>query len=198
MTRRPLLLPRVAALALLAGLVLLSASCKRGPEKKALALKTNFSVNVMPTPSFWPRDRDWDENPEVRGVQEAAWREHGTPDYLWWVHTVNREPIHRAQLEEGRLIPGRRSSILIDWVYLEDEKILSFSGPKVTEHRLTDKIETMCLYGDPNEVRQHQDAVGVKREIWLYYNHGKQVTFIDGQIETTKDFSAMPAYGIRN
>jgi hypothetical protein len=174
------------------------AGCSKKPHKQPLAPSEKFSVNVVPTPAFWPRDKfDWPENPAERRAREEAWATHGTPDYIRFVHTVDRRIIRPLEIAEGHTLPGRLPEADTEWVYFADKKVVSFSGTKVTERPLDDMLSTVCLYGDPNEVKTFTIAGG-ERKTFTYYNHGRTFTFADDKIISTQEHPPMPGFEMRN
>ncbi|MGF1572132.1 MAG: hypothetical protein ACFCU1_03600 [Sumerlaeia bacterium] len=152
--------------------------CERGPEKKPIEFDPNYSVNTVPTPYFWPREKmDWPKNELDKSIRQTTYQNYGKPDYLRNVYTVDRRVVRPKDLLEGIQLPGKKSSITIEWIYLEEELVIEFDGPRVIEHELDDLLRTVCIYGDPGIVRDHVQANGDINQVYLYYNHGKEFTF---------------------
>lgn len=184
------LIPFMVLLAILA----FSAACEKKPEKKPLELNPEFSVNVMPVPDFWPREKfDWPEDPHERQVYQQAWAEHGTPDFFRQVHTFDGRIVRPIELEEGHTLISRRPSAVWEWVYLEDEKLLKFRGAKMEVEELPDTVRVVCEYGDPNEIKTFELTDQEEKTVFIYYNHGMKFEFVDGvEIDRQKISEPIP------
>jgi hypothetical protein len=188
-------LTRALALLALLAVALLAGACAGGPEKDPLSLNADFSSNVMPTPHFWPREKvDFPESEQARQAWRDALAEHGRPDFLWFVHTFDREPVLVDDLRSPERIGAMRQEPLIDWIYIDKKMVLSFSGAQTERMDLSDKARTLCLYGDPNEVRPFATADGSQEPRWLYYVHGREFAFRGDTLVGTYRFPPMPGY----
>jgi len=182
---------RLAALSLMPLVCLPMLACG-GKKPTPITFDSDFSVNISPVPSFWPREEvDWPEDELQRKVMQQAWVDYGNPDYFWFVHTTDRRIIRQSELQEGHLLAGRREKPLLDWVFIDRDLVVSFDGPKAVELPLTKRVRTVCLYGDPNEIRESRGPDGRMRTFWTYYNHGKIFQFDGDLIVDEKVFTPM-------
>lgn len=193
----PFRLPLLLSAVLIAAILL--PACSRGPEKRPLEIDPVFSVNVIPVPDYWPREKlDFPkDDPRMRRLMREALAEHGRPDFLWMVQTYDRRPVHQAELRRPETMSARRSKSFLDWVYLEQRLVVSFEGGEIRELPLTDKIRTICLYGDPNEVRPFRTADGRNEPRWIYYAYGLEFAFSGHDLVGTFDFTPLPGFEIR-
>lgn len=159
-------------------LVIFSLGCSKGPEKKPITFDVAYSVNTVPVPAFWPREKmDWPKNELEKSVRRSVYETYGKPDYLRSVYTIDRRVIRPKDLEEGIQLPGKKSSPTIEWVYFDEKIAIEFDGPRFVEHELDDVLKTVCVYGDAGVVRDHTQADGRVFQVYTYYNHGKEFTF---------------------
>lgn len=158
--------------------VLFIAGCTKGPEKKPIVFDPKYSVNTVPVPEFWPREKmDWPKTELAISVRRSVYENYGKPDYLRNVYTIDRRVVRSKDLMDGIQLPGKKASVTIEWIYLEKNLAIEFNGPRVIEHELDDLLRTVCIYGDPGIVRDHVQPTGEVYQIYLYYNHGKEFTF---------------------
>lgn len=173
------ILPLMMILVLI-GISLGATGCRRGPEKRALIYDPTFSLNVKRVPSYWPReDLDWPRNEMEREARKEAWANYGTPDFIRHVRTFDRRIVRPVEMEKGHVLAGQRNRPLIQWIYLDKDLVLEFDGPRVEELELDDKLRTVCIYGDPNDIRS-LDQQHYERTSFYYYNHGREFIFVDG------------------
>lgn len=159
------------------------AGCSKGPEKKPIEIDPNYSVNVVSVPSYWPREKlDYPKKDTVmKQTMIKAYRQYGRPDYLRRVYTADRTRIIRPNdLQEGVTLPGRIPE-KTEWIYTKEDLILEFKFDEIIEHELDDRLEIICLYGDPNEIRPHKTQLGDLNIIYTYYGHGT-FTFHEGKL----------------
>lgn len=164
----------------------MTVGCRRGPEKRPLTYDATFSLNVKRVPAFWPRERfDWPRNEMEREAHKEAWATYGTPDFIRHVRTFDRRIVRPVEMEERHVLAGARNRPLIQWIYLDKELVLEFDGPRVEELDLDDKLRTVCIYGDPNDIRTF-DREHFKQTSFYYYNHGQEFIFVDGTLIRTE------------
>ncbi len=164
----------------------------RKPEKKPLAMDPEFSLNVMPVPDFWPRDKfDWPEDEEARRIRKEAWGTHGTPDFIRFVYTFDNRIVRSLELAEGMVLSGARPKPAQEWIYIADGKTVRFEGRKVHEEKLTDDVKTVCTYGDPMAIKEFDMGDYVQTSFY-YYNVGKEFVFVDRRLTDTRMFAIAP------
>ena len=185
----------------LAGAVLLAASVfltACGGKEPVLKPDPDFSVNVMAVPEWWPREElDWPEDAARRQVEQDAWARYGTPEFLRFVYTVDRRIVKPSESLEGHRMAGTQGKPDIEWIYVNDEIILSFNKGKAVERPLDDRLRTVVLYGDPNEIKRWPE-LGVERTSFTYYDHGKTFSFAGDKLMDTYDFKPMPGFNMRD
>ncbi len=170
--------------------------CTTPPEKKPLATDPEFSVNVIPVPEFWPREKlDWPEDEEIRRIRKDAWGTHGTPDFIRTLFTFDNRIVRPIELAEGIVLSGARPRPAEEWVYISDGKVVRFEGRKVIEEDLRDDVKTVCTHGDPMAVKDF-DMGDFIQTSFFYYNVGKEFVYVDGKLIDTRSFA--PAPGAEN
>lgn len=163
----------VLALLLVAGL-----GCSRKP---VLAPDSDFSINVLLTPSWWPREKqDWSSEPVTAAVQQEYYALHGRPEVLRVVWNRDRSLIRQAEMAD-RVMKNKNKPVEppeFEWIYLERGIVARFHRDRVEERPLDDRLRAVALYGDPNEWKVNRDAAGRDIETYIYYNQGTIMTFL--------------------
>jgi hypothetical protein len=187
---------------LLAGLLMalgiaLLAGCKDDPK---LAPNSDFSINVIPTPNWWPReDKDWNADPSIARMQQDYIAEHGKPEAIRVIWTRDRSLMRQGELAD-RVRKNRNRMVdtppELEWIYLERGKVVRFLRDRLEERDLDDRLRAVALYGDPNEWKVTRDAAGRDIETHIYYNEGLLMTFLvsDGSKVREERFQPVTGY----
>ena len=167
---------------LLGVLLVVLGGCEKKPEEKPLEIDQKFSVNVIPIPHYWPREKfDWPTSPVERNIRQEAWAKYGTPDFLRRIYTFDNRIVRPLELSEGHVLAGKRPVPLDQWVYIEEDRTITFTGPRMELGTIPDQIRIVCLNGDPNEVKEFPRA-DFTMVSFFYYNQGKEYVFMDGKL----------------
>lgn len=159
--------------------VLLLAAC--GKEKQKLAPDPKFSINVMETPEFWPReDKDWPKDEEKRLIMEGTYAEMGRPDFFRVIWTPDRRIMRQREMVEMLDQKGRglNKAPELEWIYLDKGKVVRFTRTEAQVRDLDERLISLCRLGDPNDVKVRRDPDGRNVEIYTYYNTG-QILYFD-------------------
>jgi hypothetical protein len=163
--------------------------CNKSPKQWYPSVLPTFSMNVAPVPDQWPlEDKHWNLNPLIAAQEQKTYEEKGAPDffYLYWRNDgkpmTTREFetlswVNRANKKNHPLKTPRK----VGWIYLDEKIICTFTRSEVKEEDLTDKIDTICTYGDPNEIKDTVDVAGNPNVVYQYYSDGKVYYFLDGK-----------------
>ena len=167
---------------LAAGLLVFASACAKKPEKKPLSMDPSFSVNVMPVPTFWPRDKfDWPDDEDKKAVHQAAYAKYDKPDFIRKVWTFDDRIVTSQEMEEGTHMVGKRPEPLVEWIYLDREFVLRFKGTQEPEKRdLSDQLAVVCIEGDPNNIDYVSLDEQTEQETWQYWTSGMEYTFVEG------------------
>ena len=171
----------------LLGLVWLAGlGCSRG-EKHQVDFRTEFSKNVVPTPLWFPGEI------ETSPAERSVLRKRGAPDYLryWWNpdgSLVTSSDLRSLDLEERkRKLTVMRKS----WIYTRDNEEVIFTpdGGEYKIQPISEVIRLICRYGDPSIKNEPVYHDGVRRETWLWIDHGLKVVLEDGKVVEQESFS---------
>lgn len=188
---------RIVAGALLAAAIALFAGCKDDPK---LAPDSDFSINVIPTPEWWPReDKDWDKDPSTARLQQDYVAEHGKPEVIRVVWTRDRSLMRQGEMADRVRKNNNRTLDTppeFEWIYIERGKVARFVRDRVDERDLDDRLRAIALYGDPNEWKVTKDAAGRDIETHVFYNEGLLMTFLmsDGSKVREERFQPVTGY----
>lgn len=154
------------------------AGCAR--ENKSVDFDPHFSINVTHTPKWYSH-----EAMALSPVQRSVLYKKGRPDFIriWWMAdgsliTTSDLTAKYEQLPE--ILAERPKS----WIYLMDEEELIFNA-ETTDYRvepLSDPLELVCTYGDPNDRVPPAYIDGREHETWIWYEYGLKVTLVDGKV----------------
>jgi len=161
-------------------------------HKRPLEADPTFSLNVVPVPEFWPREKfDWPKNEEMRRIRKDAWARYGTPEFIRKVYTFDGRIVRPSELEEGHVLVGARPTPVDEWIYIDEKIRVRFEGREVKESPLTDEIETVCMHGDPVAIKDF-DMGDFNQRSFYYYNVGKEFVFVDGRKTDERTFATAP------
>lgn len=166
-----------------------------GKNRKPIDINPDYSVNVIPVPEFWPReDIDWAEEPAKRAVQEEVYARLGRPDFFRKVYTFDNRIIRPQELSPYAVLMGQRPTPLFHWVYIDLDKVITFTGETYKEEEISDQLRTVALHGDPNDIKNFP-VDGIQRTSYYYFNHGKEFVFVNGTLTEERALgTAMPAH----
>ena len=155
-------------------MTLLLSGCQREDE---VIFNIDFSINVGKPRRKFPKVKKLVQS--KREVYEL----YGRPDFvrLWWTEDGR---IHQY-LEVDRRMKDRKSfrEIKRSWVYLENNiEYLFDSDESFREIPLSEKIRTVCIYGDPENVKKMSDDETPLKETWNYYSIGLILKFENDKI----------------
>ncbi len=145
-----------------------------------------FSLNVAEVPPDWPlEEKDWSLNPYIAAQQQRTYQLNGIPDYFYIFWNRDGRPITNKEFSQEQWVNRnnnrrREGPQDIGWIYLDQEKVFRFSRRGIQELDLTDQIETIIDYGDPEDIKTANDTLGDSTTIYTYYSEGKVYTFKDG------------------
>jgi hypothetical protein len=162
-------------------LLLAAVGCKKDKDK--LVPDPDFSINVMGTPAFWPReDKDFPADEDGRLVMEATLEDWGRPEVLRVIWTPDRRIMRQREMVESLERDGAGlQKPEFEWVYIDKMKVLRFRNNKVEERDLDARLLKVCEQGDPNEVKIRKDPqTGLIVETFIYYGTG-QILYFDQQ-----------------
>ncbi|MBN1515406.1 hypothetical protein JXA32_02440 [Candidatus Sumerlaeota bacterium] len=155
-------------LLLTAGIVTLSTGCSK--VDYGIIWDPDTSINIVRPSSSWPGEF------ELTPAQQRLLEAHGQPslERIWYdpAGEVKRYVEVRDQLDVKTPADFKRS-----WIYLDLDKEYEFVSPtNYIAHPLTDKIKTLCRYGDPQDFGDGklQDVPFIE---WVYYNRGERYKF---------------------
>lgn len=193
MTRRHWIARIFSGLAL-GALLGVAAACATGdkpePEKVPLEIDPNYSVNVIPVPTFWPREKfDWSKDEAQKTTQKDTLAKHGRPDYIRLLYTFEDRMVRTPEVMAGFTMPGKRPEPVIEWVWIDDDRVVRFDGADAKERTIDDELRMVCLNGDPGQITRVPLSPDSKEEkvTYVYFNLGKEFIFVDGkQIEERK------------
>jgi hypothetical protein len=162
---------------------LLPLSC--GKEKN-LVLDLNFSVNVARPAKTFP-----DMKHLVKSKQ-TVYEMYGRPDFIrfWW----SRDGRPHRFLEVDGVLRNSDSIYALkhSWVYLDKDREFIFdSDDAYREIPLTDKVRTICNYGDPEDIKQVSVPDGPVEEIWHYYSIGLILKFSNEKLISRQSHTPM-------
>ncbi|MDX2176864.1 MAG: hypothetical protein SF028_10375 [Candidatus Sumerlaeia bacterium] len=170
-------MPRALLLILLAAAMALGC----GKDEPKLAPDPEFSINVLETPSWWPREeKDWPGNPIEARLMEDTLAERGRPDFLRVVWTRDRRIVRQSDMISALSADGRglKDATEFEWVYLDDEEVVRFKAAETEVRPLDGRLRAVCLYGDPQAFKSGKDPLGRERETYFYYDRGKIFYFL--------------------
>ncbi len=186
----------VSLLVLIVSSLLVLGCGSKNPEDLPLEVNPLYSVNIVPVPDFWPREKiDWPIKEPQRSLHQEAWAVHGTPDYIRLVYTFDDRFVRPIELEENHTMIGKRPGPLTEWIYLDQDKVIRFESSRYVEKPVSEELRMICTHGDPTQFHEAREADGTVRRTYTYLNLGKEFTYIDGNLYNTRDFS--PAHGFQ-
>jgi len=153
-------------------------SCRR--SKLDFIIDLDYSVNVARPGRRFPSDLDLSQ--AKREVHEIL----GNPNFIrfWWTEDGR---IHRF-LEVDRRLKDPRSVYQVkhSWIYLDKNIECVFdTDTTYREIPLSDKVRTVCTYGDPEDIKKMSDHPPLK-ENWNYYSIGLILKFEDDRLVKTQ------------
>ena len=154
--------------------VLCCISCVR---EKFLGISPQFSINLAVPQADWPDPKT------ITPAHQAVLDQFGQPDFIriWW----DESGAVKTYLEVDRAISLKLyREKKWTWIYKEMKKEITFIGDNdFKTEPLTDKLEILCEYGDPENRKFSEDREsGQQVEIWQYYAKGKLFTFWDNTL----------------
>jgi hypothetical protein len=176
------------------------AGCQtKDPEKLPLAVDPAYSVNVVPVPEYWPREKlDWPETEPSRTLHQEAYNLHGKPDFIRLVYTFDDRFVRPTELGENHILIGKRPAPLTEWVYIDRDMVIRFEGTRYVEDKVSDELRMICMHGDPTRMHQARESDGTVRRTYTYMNLGREFTFYDGRLANTREFSGATGFTIRD
>jgi hypothetical protein len=179
----------ITAMALM---VLVACGGEKDPSKAPLEIDPNYSVNVIPVPAFWPREKfDWSKDEAQKVVQKDTLAKYGRPDYIRMLYTFEDRMVRPAEAMQGNTMPGKRPTPLVEWVWIDDNRVVRFDGAQAKEREISDELRMVCLNGDPGQVTRVPlpGAPDKQRVTYVYFNLGKEFIFVDGKKVDEKTLS---------
>ena len=152
---------------------LIISSCKKND---LLVLDLEFSVNVAKPGEAFPGKG------QIEQAKKEVMEIYGEPDYvqIWWSQDGR---FHQSlevdrKLRDPEIIYEKKKS----WIYLDRELECEFLGPtRYREKPLSDKMKTICEYGDPENIIKLSES-SPYRENWQYYSLGLILKFKDDEL----------------
>ena len=156
-----------------------------GCRRQILIFERDFSINLARP------GEDWQAESSFSPAQEEVLKKWGQPDFvrIWW----DQEGELRSYLEVDQLM--RREGYATcnqSWLYCLVKKEVLFLSPNEHEELpLSDQLQLIARYGDPEEVSKVPLAEGGYEEKWFYFSRGKMFRFQHGQLIRTQEFPTM-------
>lgn len=85
-------------------------------------------------------------------------------------------PVELAQ--DLRILPPRQVERPL-WVYLDERRLVSFTGDRYQINDVDDRMQVLFQYGFPDNIDRFERRDGLI-EKWDYYSAGISITFLDG------------------
>ncbi|HPB30133.1 MAG TPA: hypothetical protein PLB62_01620 [Candidatus Sumerlaeota bacterium] len=183
-------MPRSHFRLILAALILYSTLCLSPSCRKDrnIHLDLDKSVNVATPGKDFPAEKN------LVASKKQTLELYGKPDFihLWW----SRDGRIHTLLEVDRTMAARRKDVPKSWIYLDRNiEIIFDNNQEMREIPLVDKLRTVCLYGDPDEVKLMPDrATGALKENWHYFGQGLILLFEDGSLKGQQRHTPMGNY----
>ncbi|MBN1902789.1 hypothetical protein JW926_15805 [Candidatus Sumerlaeota bacterium] len=159
-------------------------------QKGHLRVNPEFSVNLAIPDQKYPPLK------QLSATGKEAFEIYGRPDFvrLWWSKDGR---IHRF-LEVDRALQNKSSIYRLrhSWIYVDKkiEIVFSTSGSSTyKELPITDKIQTICAYGDPEDIKRLSEEKPL-RENWSYYSIGLILMFEDDKLIKEQRHNPMGAF----
>jgi hypothetical protein len=155
-----------------AALVLVLGGC----SNSHVTLDADHSANLLRLSPEWPGTK-----PEkiLTPAQIEVYEELGRPDAMRLLFNRRGDIYRRDDAFHEFYIRGDDyETIDRAWIYRSRDLEVRFAGGTVDRRPLTDKLNTLLDYGDPNEAKRLNET----REKWFYYNVGRIFTFDDDKL----------------
>lgn len=162
------------------------------PAKAPIVIDPNYSVNVIPVPAFWPREKfDWSKDEAQKVVQKDTLAKYGRPDYIRLLYTFEDRMVRTPEAMQGFTMPGKRPEPLTEWVWIDANRVVRFDKTEAKEREISDELRMVCLNGDPGQITR-VPVPGMpdkERVTYVYFNIGKEFLFVDGKKVDEKTLS---------
>lgn len=176
------ILPVISRCLLLAALLLIPA-CR---EEQGINLDMNFSVNVA-----YP-EKDFPNLEALANSKKEVFHQYGKPDFirLWW--TSDGRPQRYLDVDSRLRDPRVKNTLKQSWIYLgQNAEFVFETSENFRQIPLTEKILTICQYGDPEDVKEVTAMDGALEETWNYFSRGVILRFRDQKIVNRQNYTPM-------
>jgi hypothetical protein len=149
-----------------------------------------YEINFDQTINFFAPGPKWPVEKLLTPVQKQVYQQYGKPDMFrfLWSRTGELKMRETLQLEWTRKklkeIPPHT------WVYLQRNEEVVFTGNSFVTRPLTEAMQIVIKYGDPENVRD----IGSGVSQWTFYSVGKIYTISGDKVVGSKDFPAMGSF----
>lgn len=164
---------RISLLLLLFGALIFTLGCGK---KGNLHINPDFSVNLAIPDSRYPPVK------KLSASGREVYELYGRPNFvrLWWSKDGR---IHRF-LEVDRKLQDKGVIYRLkhSWIYPDQNLEFVFAADGLyKEIPLNDKIQTICSFGDPEDIKRISQEKPLK-EMWNYYSIGLILVFEDDKL----------------
>ncbi len=155
-----------------------------GTKQQPYQLIFDKTINFFLPGEKWPNQRLFSP------VEKQVYEQYGRPDMfrLLWDPTGEIKMRDVVQLEWTR--SKMKQFPPFTWVYLTRNEEVVFTGNTYTSRPLTETMQLIIKYGDPENVRQIGDGVVQ----WTYYSVGHIYTIAGDRVVSQQTFPAMGSF----
>lgn len=197
-------MPSLLKLLVLAAMLGQLPSCGGGNRTRDLVPDPRFSLNLIEVPADWPdEERDWPEEPDLALRQQQVFERYGAPDYFQVMWDRSGRLLTGQEFSQKFFGQNRGSSersireLEKAWVYLDEDKRITFPRRGIEEMPLDDAVEVVAEYGDPQDVKMTKDATGLDVTVFTYYDRGRVFYFREGEKIDEETIQANPGFRLR-
>lgn len=154
------------------------------PKEQPLAFNFDQTINFFAPGKGWPVEK------LLKPVELQVYQKYGKPDlfrFLW-------SPDGSMKMREAVKLKWTRDTMKdipeYTWVYLKQNQEVVFKGDTIQVQPLTETMQLVVKYGDPEHVRE----IGSDVVQWTYYSIGKIYTISGDKIVGEKTFPAMGSF----
>lgn len=171
---------RFASVRLSLALILVAlalAAC--GGDKHIIEIDQRFSYNVVRTPFWFPDEK------QLFPVEKDVLDRYGRPNFIrrWWRDDGSFITSSDLSGKDKDKVAEEMAHQKTSWVYLtmRKEVVFSFDHRSHYEQPISDALDLICQYGDPERNRPVL-VDGRKRETWKWIDHGKMAVLEDNRL----------------
>ena len=155
-------------------------------------MNTQVSINVLAPPWWWPDEDTFREKYNKLGdIQKQYLEEQGKPEYLRLLFNRQGTVLGYDAMSMRQGMPEPKG---LAWIYIERNLEVTFETSGPVEKPLTDEVKTLCLLGDPDEIKPIGTDQTIRNVRYIYNREGVHIDFLDGKKTAERKVQPLPEW----